>query len=94
MQLESAGIATIAVSIVREVTERERPPRAVFVRYPFGHPMGLAGDTAGQRRVFLEALKTLSEAESPGLLRDLGLRWRRTDFAALPAVELEGSPRR
>lgn len=82
------------MSIVREVTERERPPRAVFVRYPFGHPMGQRGDAAGQRRVFLEALKRLAEAGQPGEIVDLPFRWRRTDFPSLPPISLEGVARR
>lgn len=80
----------MTLSIVREVTEKERPPRAVFVRYPFGHPLGQKGDARGQRRVLLEALKVLKEAQTPGEIVDLPFRWRRTDFAALPPLQLEG----
>lgn len=88
--LEQEGIATISISIVREVTERERPPRAVFVPFPFGHPMGLRGDILGQRRVFLEALRVLVETTTPGTIVDLLFRWRRTDYASLPQVEVGG----
>ena len=88
--MEAAGISTVSISIVREVTERERPPRAVFVKYPFGHPMGQKGDRAGQRRVLLEALQVLVEARERGVIVDLPFRWRRTDFSALPKVALEG----
>ena len=72
------------------MTERERPPRAVFLKFPFGHPVGQKGDTRGQRRVLLEALKVLVEAQTPGEIVDLPFRWRRTDFTALPPIEIEG----
>jgi hypothetical protein len=75
---------------MRDVTERERPPRAVFLKFPFGHPIGQKGDIVGQRRVILEALRSLVEIKTPGEIVDLGFLWRRTDFTALPPIELEG----
>lgn len=79
---------------MREVTEAERPPRAVFVKYPFGHPIGLKGDIKGQRRLVLEALKVLVEAQTPGVIVDLPFLWRRTDFSSLPPVTIQGTPYR
>jgi hypothetical protein len=75
---------------MREVTEAERPPRAVFVKFPFGHPVGQKNDRTGQRRVLLEALRVLLESKEPGEIVDLPFRWRRTDFTSLPPIELEG----
>jgi len=34
--LETAGIATTSISMVREHTEKVKPPRALFVPFPFG----------------------------------------------------------
>lgn len=80
----------MSVSLVREVTERLAPPRALFVKWPFGHPLGEPGNVPQQRRILWECfhdLRTRPEAEK-GEVRDLGLRWRRetygpVDFAAL-----------
>jgi hypothetical protein len=59
------------------------------LKFPFGHPVGQKGDTLGQRRVILEALKILVEAKTPGEIIDLPFRWKRTDFTALPPVIIE-----
>ena len=61
--LEEAGIATTGVSVCRELTEKVRPPRALCVPFPFGFPLGVAGDAALQRRILLAALALL---EAPG----------------------------
>jgi hypothetical protein len=43
-----------------------------------------------QRRVLLEALKLLVEAEGPEIRLLSHLKWRRTDYAMLPPVEFPG----
>jgi hypothetical protein len=43
-----------------------------------------------QRRVLLEALKILAEAKEPEVRFLSHLKWRRTDYATLPPVELPG----
>jgi hypothetical protein len=55
-ELERRGISTVAIQLLREVAERVRPPRALFVPFPHGYPLGLPGDAAGQRRVIESAL--------------------------------------
>ncbi len=75
--IERQGIATGAVSIKRELTEKVRPPRAVYLRWPFGHPLGRPGERGQQLEVFLCALKLLEEADQPGIIRDLSIPWRR-----------------
>ena len=67
--LESHGIATTSISLVREHTEKIKPPRALFVPFPFGHAFGRANDVALQHRVLRAALDLLSEAAGP-VLRD------------------------
>ena len=88
--LEKAGISTTAISNSLEVTQRIRLPRAVSVRFPFGHAVGEPGNRMQQRRVLLEALKILAEAKEPEVRFLSHLKWRRTDYATLPPVELPG----
>jgi len=38
--LEANGLATTSISMVREHTEKLKPPRALFVPFPFGHAFG------------------------------------------------------
>lgn len=68
---EEAGITTVALQLLREVAVAVRPPRALWVPFPHGYPLGEAGDPAGQREV-LEAALRLAEEEGgrPPLLAD------------------------
>jgi hypothetical protein len=79
-EIEKTGIATIGISIVREFTEKVRPPRTVFLRWPFGHPLGEPGKIQQQRAVLLEAFRALYRIATPGEIIDLPFRWRRHDY--------------
>ena len=79
-EIEKAGIPTIGVSIVREYTEKVQPPRTVYVKWPFGHPLGEPGNIKQQRAVVLEAFRVLYAATTPGEIVDLPFRWRRHDY--------------
>jgi hypothetical protein len=67
--LETEGIATTSISMVREHTAKVKPPRALFVPFPFGHALGRADDPALQHRVLRAALDLLAEPAGP-VLRD------------------------
>jgi hypothetical protein len=63
-ELERRGIATVAIQLLREIAVRVRPPRALFVPFPHGYPLGAPGDAAGQRQVIETALRLI---ETPSL---------------------------
>jgi len=91
-EIERAGIATIGISLVREYTEKVKPPRTVFLRWPFGHPLGEPGDREQQRAVLFEAFRALYQIEQPGTIIDLPFRWRRdtyNDYHPPSKAELE-----
>jgi hypothetical protein len=67
--LEAGGVATTSISMVREHTEKVKPPRALFVPFPFGHALGRPGDPDLQHRVLRAALDLLAEPGGP-VLRD------------------------
>jgi hypothetical protein len=67
--LEAEGIATTSISMVREHTEQVKPPRALFVPFPFGHALGRPDDAELQHRVLRAALDLLAEPAGP-VLRD------------------------
>jgi hypothetical protein len=67
--LEQAGICTTSISLVREHTEKVKPPRALFVPFPFGMALGRPGDPQLQHRVLRAALDLLAEPGGP-VLRD------------------------
>ena len=78
--IEADGIATVGISILKEVTQKVRPPRALFLRYPFGHPLGEAFHVAQQRTILSDALTALETATQPGTILEPGYRWRRHQF--------------
>lgn len=65
--LEQEGIATTQISLVREHTELIRPPRALWVPFMLGRPLGVPGDAAFQRRVLHAALELLEAPAGPVL---------------------------
>lgn len=68
--MERRGIATATIALVRSVAERMRGPRTLAVPFPFGHPLGDAGDAPGQRSVLRALLALLREPGLGPVLRD------------------------
>jgi hypothetical protein len=74
--IERAGITTVSISLLHEVTDVLRPPRALFVPYKLGFQLGEPNNPALQLRIIAEALSLLSRDDVPVI----------EDFqAALPA---------
>jgi hypothetical protein len=63
--LEEAGIATVAIALIRPQAENTKPPRALWVPFELGRPFGPPNDPAFQRRVLLAALGMLVEDGGP-----------------------------
>jgi D-proline reductase (dithiol) PrdB len=78
--MEAAGMATVSMSLVREITVQVRPPRALFVRWPFGHPVGEPFAIAQQQRILRDMLHALETMHEPGSIIDLGYHWRRERY--------------
>ena len=67
---EEAGLATTQVSLVRLHSEKARPPRALWVPFELGRPVGPPNDAPFQRRVLKAALELLVTADRPGAIAD------------------------
>ncbi len=80
-EIEKSGVATIGISIVRQYTEKVKPPRTVHLRWPFGHPLGEPGNVQQHQAVLFEAFKALYAIDTPGEIVDLPFRWRREDYS-------------
>lgn len=65
--IERAGIATTQISLVREHTEKIKPPRALVVPFELGRPFGAPLEPDFQRRVLLDVLALLERDEGPVL---------------------------
>ncbi len=66
-EIEQAGVATVSLSLLREFSEKVRPPRALWVPFPFGRPLGAPGEPAIQRRTLAAALQLLERSDGPVL---------------------------
>lgn len=90
-EIERSGIPTVSISLELETTKRLAPPRALFVKWPFGHPLGQPGHVLQQRRVLWECFRDLRErpAEERGVVRELGFRWRREQYEPVDFGELD-----
>ncbi|HER63262.1 MAG TPA: hypothetical protein ENO11_04730 [Desulfobacteraceae bacterium] len=66
--LEAEELPTTQISLIREHTETIKPPRALWVPFELGRPLGLPNDPAFQRRVLLAALELFELPEGPVLV--------------------------
>ncbi len=67
--IEDEGIATTQISLIREHTEIIKPPRALWVSFDLGRPLGVPNDAKFQLSVLKHAFK-LFEAPSGPVLED------------------------
>ena len=67
--LEEEGVATTQISLIREHTEVIKPPRALWVPFELGRPLGVPNDKDFQSRVLISVLN-LFEAEKGPVLED------------------------
>jgi len=71
-ELERQGISTVVLQLLREIAEAVRPPRALFVPFPHGYPLGKPDDPPRQLDVIEAALGLLERAglQPPVLVDD------------------------
>ncbi len=63
--IEREGVPTTQISLVRDHTERINPPRALWVPFDLGRPLGAPDEPEFQKKVLLAALSLLEESEGP-----------------------------
>ena len=63
--LEDEGLPTVQISLIRMHTEKMRPPRALWVSFMLGRPLGQPDDPAFQTRVLRAALELLEAPAGP-----------------------------
>ena len=82
--IEAAGIATTQISLIRVHTEKTNPPRALWVSFELGRPLGVPDDKDFQHRVLKAALDLL-DADAGPLLVDYP-----EDAPAAAAEDMDG----
>jgi hypothetical protein len=65
--IEEAGLPTSAIVLIKEQAERVKPPRALFVPFPFGFALGKPDDPEFQHRVLAAALELFKSESAPVL---------------------------
>jgi hypothetical protein len=65
--LEEEGVPTTQISLIRLHTELTKPPRALWVSFELGRPLGVPNDPSFQKRVLLATLKLLEAPDGPRL---------------------------
>ena len=68
--IEKAGIPTVSVTMLKKITEKVSPPRALFVDYPLGYPVGKENDETLQNEIIVAALRLVPESVPPAIIRD------------------------
>ena len=63
-----AGIATVQISLIWPVTEKIRPPRALWVPFPFGRPLGPPNRPDVQLDVLRQTLGLVNQLTAPALV--------------------------
>ena len=70
-KIEAAGISTITLSGIPDLTKSVSVPRLAAIEYPLGYLLGKPGDLDGQRTILLAVLSSLVEMETPGCVAHL-----------------------
>jgi D-proline reductase (dithiol) PrdB len=70
----------MGISIVREFSEKVKPPRTIFLNWPFGHPLGKPFNIRQQRAVIIRAFNALYRINDPGAIIDLPFEWERNSY--------------
>jgi len=67
---EEEGIPSVAIALVRHHAEKIRPPRALWVPFELGRPVGAPNEPEFQKRVIRDALALLDSEDGPVVLAD------------------------
>jgi hypothetical protein len=68
--IEKAGIPTVSITLLREVSKRVQPPRVLVVDRPLGYPLGEPRNALLQKRIILAALELLGQPVSEPLITE------------------------
>jgi hypothetical protein len=68
--IESTGIPTVSISLLKEVALKVGAPRTLWVPFPMGYPLGEPHRPEVQQHVLLAALDLLLRRSSSPILED------------------------
>jgi hypothetical protein len=74
-EIESAGMSTITLSSIPDLTASVGVPRLAAIEHPLGYLLGQPGDREGQTAVLRAMLGGLVEMTEPGSVTHLPFEW-------------------
>lgn len=77
-EIETAGISTITLSGIPDLTASVNVPRLAAIERPLGYLLGQPGDKNGQLAVLTSTLQLLAEIKKPGSIVHLPFEWPET----------------
>jgi hypothetical protein len=77
-EIEAAGISTITLSSIPDLTAAVSVPRLAAIEHPLGYLLGQPGDQEGQTAVLRSTLHALAEMTRPGSVIHLPFEWPAT----------------
>ncbi|MCZ7665466.1 MAG: hypothetical protein M5U22_22190 [Thermoleophilia bacterium] len=78
--LDQAGISTISLTLVCEMTALVKPAKSLYVRHPFGLTLGAVGDRATHEGLLRECLAWAEKALPAGEIIESPYRWDLDDL--------------
>ena len=75
-EIESAGLSTISLSMIPDLTASVGVPRIAAIEHPFGLTLGSPGDSARQLEVLRSTLRALEGISQPGSVVNLPFEWK------------------
>ena len=88
---EASGLSTVSLAMVREHAVKVKPPRALFVPFPFGYALGKPNDAHLQHRVLAATLALLQRPSGP-VLEDFPEEERPASLLQASAVQPHSTP--
>ena len=74
-EIEAAGLPTLILANMPDLTGAVGVARLVGIEYPHGRTLGRPGDVEGQLEVLRATFQTLGEMKAPGTVIHLPFRW-------------------
>jgi hypothetical protein len=68
--VEKSGVPTTSISLLRDITQKVKPPRALYVPFRFGYPLGEPDHPELQHKIISGALALVQQSVPPPLLCD------------------------
>ena len=74
--IEKAGIPTISITHLADLTAKVRVPRSLHLRFPLGRSFGKAGEYQMQDQILEDTIHYLREINVPETIVKLPYKWK------------------